>query len=121
MFSRLKFVWAVLVDEAFLKSSYKGIGSDTLKKCLLMLAFSVGFYLAVYHYDAWATRFDHWLSDAFGWRLSTPPSEKKIEWHRTVAAGMSLIGIVSAVGEYSVCLWRRIKVKREQWVAADQT
>lgn len=114
MLVRLQFIWAMFVDEIFLKSQYKGIGSDTLKKCCAAVAFSVGFYFLIYHYDGWAVEFDRWLHQAFGWELSSVPSAKKVEWHRLMAGGLALVGIVSAVGEYSVCLWRRIKAQRQE-------
>ncbi|MDO8284781.1 MAG: hypothetical protein Q7T69_07240, partial [Rhodoferax sp.] len=111
---RLKLIWAILVDELFQKSKHKGLGSDTLKRCCLTVVTFVGFYFLVYHYDEQAVRFDQWLNEVFGWELSSVPSARKIEWHRLMAGGLSSVTIVAAVGEYSVCLWRRIKARRQE-------
>ena len=109
-----KFIGSVVIDEIRLKSKYQGLGNDTLMRCLLSIILSVGFYFFIYNFDANATKFDHWLKDVFGWELSTPPSERKVQWHRLVAGIMSGVGIFSAVGEYSICLYRRIKARLHQ-------
>jgi hypothetical protein len=114
MLVRLQFIWAVFVDEIFLKSQHKGIGNDTLKRCCLTIAIGVGFYFWIYHFDERAVRFDKWLHETFGWELSSVPSAKKVEWHRLMAGILAWVGIVSAVAEYSVCLWRRVKTRRQE-------
>ena len=114
MLVRLQFIWAVFVDEIFLKSQHKGISNDTLKRCCLTIVICVGFYFWVYHSDARGVRFDKWLHETFGWELSSVPSAKKVEWHRLMARILASFVIVSAVVEYSVCLWRRIKAKRRR-------
>jgi hypothetical protein len=93
MMQWLKFIWSVVVDEVRLKSKYNGLGNDTLTRCLLAIAFSVGFYFFIYY---------------FPYEKPEPP---KIEWHRLVAGLMAGAGIVSAVGEYSIHLYRRIKAR----------
>ena len=111
---RLQFVWAIFVDELFQKSMHPGIGSDTLKKCLLAVSFFVGVYFFFYHFDEQAVRFDHWLHEVFGWELSAVPSARKVELHRLIGAGISLVGIVSSVSEYALRLWRRIEARSHE-------
>jgi len=101
MLKQLKFAWSVLLNELSLVSERKGIGGDTLLKCILIVAFSVGFYLWVYSFNY------------------ETPNPRKIEWHRMIAGGMALVGIISAVGEYSICLWRRIQKRRLQALSRD--
>jgi hypothetical protein len=78
-----------------MKSQYKGIGNDTLLRCILFILVFVGFYFWVYNFKYEA------------------PDPRKIEWHRTVAAGMAGAAVFFAVGEYSVHLWRRIKARQQ--------
>ncbi len=115
MINWFKFIGSVVIDEMCMKSRYRGpAGSDTLLRCLLTTAFFVGFYFLIHNFDANATKFDHWLKDVFGWKLSTPPSERKVQWHRLVAGIMCSAGIFFAVGEYSIWLYRRIKARLHQ-------
>jgi hypothetical protein len=93
MMQWLKFIWSVVVNEVRLKSKYSGLGNDTLTRCLLATAFSVGFYFFIYYFPY------------------EKPEPRKIEWHRLVAGLMAGVGIVSAVGEYSIHLYRRIKAR----------
>lgn len=88
-----KFVGSFVVDEICLKSKYKGLGNDTLMRCVLAIAFSVGFYFFIYYFPY------------------EEPELRKIEWHRLIAGTMCSAGIFFAVGEYSICLWRRIKAR----------
>lgn len=92
-----KFIGPLVVDEICMKSRYKGpAGSDTLLRCLLTTAFFVGFYFLIYYFPY------------------EKPEPRKIEWHRLVAGVMCSAGIVFAVGEYSIWLYRRIKVRLHQ-------
>ncbi len=92
----LKFVWSVVVDEVRLKSKYNGLGNDTLMRCLLAIAFSVGFYFFIYYFPY------------------EKPEPRKVEWHRLVAGVMCSAGILFSVAEYSIWLYRRIKARFNQ-------
>lgn len=87
----MKRILRVLAAELTLRSQRPGLGSDTFPKLLLMLSVCAGFYLWVhgFNYD--------------------DPQPRKVAWHRTVATGMTALGVFVSLSEYCVCLWRRLR------------
>ena len=86
-----RYLGQLAIGEALCRSKRSGPGGDTLSKCVLSLAWLVGFYLWVHNFNYEA------------------PNPRKIEWHRTVATAMVVVGVISVVGEYLFCLWQRAR------------
>lgn len=101
-----------LVEEIFMRSAYgRKLGSDTLVRWIISIALCVSFYFLVYFYDEQAIKYDQWLHEVFGWKLSAVPAPGKIAWHRIAAGGMASIGALFATVDFGVNLYRRIKLR----------
>ena len=108
----IKFFWDVLGEELTLKSKHgMELGNDTFQRWIFTFVVCCIFYLFIHHFDEHAIWMDNWLQEYFNWKKSTPPSPGKVAWHRTLAAGLCGIAVLSATVEYLMCFCWRIRAR----------